>query len=70
MTAPGRLLDLPTAAAYLGLSPRALRALPIPKVQHHTRTGKASRRVFYDRRDLDTWIDQHKEWPLDGGRNP
>jgi hypothetical protein len=56
-----RLLDVKAAAAYLGLSPWTVRALPVPRVRLELSNGKELRRVLFDRRDLDTWIEWQKE---------
>ncbi|MCI0407279.1 MAG: helix-turn-helix domain-containing protein [Acidobacteria bacterium] len=56
-----RLLDVKAAAAYLGLSPWTVRALPVPRVRLELSNGKELRRVLFDRRDLDAWIEQQKE---------
>ena len=52
-----RLLSLAEAGAYIGRSPRAVRALiaarAFPAVE-------ADRRVFIDRQNLDAWIERYK----------
>jgi hypothetical protein len=52
-----RLLSLSEAGAYIGRSPRAVRALiaarAFPAIE-------ADRRVFVDRQDLDSWIERYK----------
>ena len=68
-TSPGgRLMDLHTAAAYLGCSYWTLRdlvvsghvpAVRIPSPRAHD--GRAMRRILIDSRDLDTLIERWKE---------
>lgn len=53
-----RLMAEPVAAAYISLSPSTLRTLRL-------RTRRVGRRVLYDRRDLDTWVDGMSGQPLD-----
>jgi hypothetical protein len=52
-----RLLSLVEAGAYIGRSPRAVRALiaarAFPAIE-------ADRRVFIDCQDLDSWIERYK----------
>ena len=52
-----RLMELPAAASYLGMTKEALRAKAltgqIPCV-------KADRKFRFDRNDLDHWIEGHK----------
>jgi excisionase family DNA binding protein len=53
-----RLLTIDQAAVFLGRTREA--------VQHLVASGKlptvrSDRRVFIDRQDLDSWIEQHKE---------
>ena len=64
----GRLMDLRTAAAYLGCSYWTLRdlvvsghvpAVRIPSPRAHD--GRAMRRILIDSRDLDTLIERWKE---------
>lgn len=53
-----RLLSVPLAARYCGISPTSLRAHgPAPK--------NLGNRVLYDRRDLDRWADRLGEQPMD-----
>jgi excisionase family DNA binding protein len=69
MTSPGgRLMDLHTAAAYLGCSYWTLRDLVlaghIPAVRipsPRATDGRAMRRIRIDSRDLDTLIERWKE---------
>lgn len=53
-----RLMELPAAASYLGMTKEALRAKAIvgqiPCV-------KADRKFRFDKNDLDRWIENHKE---------
>ncbi len=56
-----RLLDVKAVAAYLGLSSWTVRALPVPRVRLELSNGKELRRVLFDRRDLDAWIERQKE---------
>ena len=68
-TAPGgRLMDLHTAAAYLGCSYWTLRDLVlaghIPAVRipsPRARDGRVMRRILIDSRDLDRLIERWKE---------
>jgi hypothetical protein len=66
-----RLLDLPTAAAYLGVSLWAIRDLeaagtlsrvrvPLPPDRRGRRRGGELRKLLYDRADLDRLIDTWK----------
>ena len=66
-----RLLDLPTAAAYLGVSLWAIRDLeaagtlsrvrvPLPPDRRGRRRGGELRKLLYDRADLDRLIDRWK----------
>ncbi|MCH7769211.1 MAG: helix-turn-helix domain-containing protein [Nitrospinae bacterium] len=52
-----RLLDVKTAAQFLGISPWTLRALQwkgtLPYVQFN-------RKIYFDREDLDDFIERHK----------
>lgn len=67
-TPPPRLLDLKTAARYLGgISPWTVRGLVakgditpvrLPSVKH---PGEAGRRLLFDVRDLDALVDRWKE---------
>src|ERR1700681_1569832 len=81
---PGRLMDLRTAAAYLGCSYWTLRDLVlnghIPAVRipsPRARDGRALRRTLIDLRDLDLLIERWKEGNITnrlnqtptGGRN-
>jgi excisionase family DNA binding protein len=69
MTSPGgRLMDLHTAAAYLGCSYWTLRDLVlaghIPAVRipsPRARDGRVMRRILIDSRDLDRLIERWKE---------
>src|SRR5712664_3413083 len=67
-TPGGRLMDLRTAAAYLGCSYWTLRDLalnghvPIVRIPSpRARDGRALRRILLDSRDLDLLIDRWKE---------
>src|SRR5438105_7305247 len=67
-TRGGRLMDLRTAAAYLGCSYWTLRDLalnghvPIVRIPSPRATdGRALRRIFIDSRDLDMLIERWKE---------
>jgi integrase len=73
-TTGGRLMDLRTAAAYVGCSYWTLRDLalnghvPIVRIPSPRATdGRALRRIFIDRRDLDTLIERWKEVNSDSG---
>ena len=64
----GRLMDLRTAAAYLGCSYWTLRDLvvsghvPAVRIPSPRATdGRAMRRILIDTRDLDTLIERWKE---------
>ena len=64
----GRLMDLRTAAAYLGCSYWTLRDLVVsghvPAVRipsPRANDGRAMRRILIDTRDLDTLIERWKE---------
>src|SRR5437867_11678515 len=64
----GRLMDLRTAAAYLGCSYWTLRDLalnghvPIVRIPSpRARDGRALRRILIDSRDLDLLIERWKE---------
>lgn len=50
----GRLLDEPAAADYLGLTAGQIRGLREKRQIPHVKVG---RRVHYDVRQLDRWID-------------
>lgn len=52
-----RLLSEPDAAEYLSLSRTTLRTLQI-------RARRVGRRVLYDVRDLDRWVDRMGEQPI------
>lgn len=52
-----RLLSEPDAAEYLSVSRTTLRALEI-------RARRIGRRVLYDVRDLDRWVDRMGEQPI------
>jgi hypothetical protein len=62
-----RLMRRAGAAAYLGVSLRALDLLRVHgdvcpiTLPSRRRNGEALRAVMYDVRDLDAWIDQCKE---------
>ena len=67
-TQSGRLMDLRTAAAYLGCSYWTLRDLVVsghvPAVRipsPRANDGRAMRRILIDTRDLDTLIERWKE---------
>jgi hypothetical protein len=67
-----RLLDIKTAAAYLGLSPWVLRDLVgqgiIPRVAIPLAGGGALRKILIDRQDLDQLIGAWKTGePSDAG---
>ncbi len=64
-----RLLDLPSAAAYLGLSTWTLRELPIPRVRPLVTNGRDLRKILYYRRDLDAWIERIKDHPQKRGQH-
>ena len=52
-----RLIDVPKAAVYLGVSQHALREY----VRHQTiPTVRANGRVLFDTHDLEKWIARHK----------
>jgi hypothetical protein len=60
-----RLLDLNTAAAYLGLSPWTLRDLEargvLPRVRVPLPNGGELRKLLFDRADLDRLIERWKD---------
>ena len=60
-----RLLDLPTAAQYLGLSPWTVRDLEaagsLPRVRIPLPHAGELRKLLFDRVDLDRLIDQWKD---------
>jgi hypothetical protein len=67
-TPGGRLMDLRTAAAYLGCSYWTLRDLvlnghvPVVRIPSpRAKDGRAMRRILIDSRDLDTLIERWKE---------
>ena len=67
-TPGGRLLDLRTAAAYLGCSYWTLRDLalnghvPVVRIPSpRAKDGRAMRRILIDARDLDMLIERWKE---------
>jgi hypothetical protein len=65
LTFAPRLLPTPQAAAYLGVSPTKMLALPI-------RPKQLDGKVVYDRLDLDAYADTllyQGEQPRDEGRN-
>ena len=53
-----RYLDTVQAASYLGLSPSTLSRMRV--TGGGPRYSKAGRRVIYDVRDLDTWVEERK----------
>lgn len=55
---PKRLLTVKEAAVYLGRSPWSIRELYYSGELKCVRVG---RRIHFDIKDLDEWIDQHKE---------
>jgi Helix-turn-helix domain len=59
--AESRLLDVKAAAKYLGVSWRTVRELPIPRVRLEVAGGREVRRILFDRRDLDAWIERQKD---------
>jgi hypothetical protein len=56
-----RLLDVKGAAKYLGISYWTIRELPVPRVRLEVAGGRDVRRILFDRRDLDAWIERQKE---------
>jgi len=54
-----RLLDIEAAAAYLSLSPKTIRNRLGPKAEQPfpVRPKRFGRRVLFDRRDLDAYVD-------------
>jgi hypothetical protein len=60
-----RLLDLPTAAQYLGLSPWTVRDLEaagsLPRVRIPLPNAGELRKLLFDRVDLDRLIEQWKD---------
>jgi excisionase family DNA binding protein len=60
-----RLLDLPTAAAYLGLSKWTIRDLEaagtLPRVRVPLPNGGELRRVLFDKADLDRLVAAWKD---------
>lgn len=58
MTQPTRYLDTKQAAAYLGISPKTLNKMRVTGTG--PRYAKANRRVIYDLRDLDRWVEDRK----------
>ena len=58
MTGKGRYLDTKAAADYLGLSPSTLNRKRV--TGDGPRYSKLGRRVIYDVRDLDSWIEGRK----------
>src|SRR4030095_14400721 len=76
-TPGGRLMDLRTAAAYLGCSYWTLRDLalnghvPVVRIPSpRARDGRALRRILIDSRDLDLLIEQWKEVNPDHPKRP
>jgi len=72
-TCPPRLLDVDTAAAYLGVSNWTIRDLDaagvLPRVRVPLPSGGELRRLLFDRADLDRLIDVWKDRRLStGGR--
>lgn len=57
MGTTGRLLDVATAATYLGLSEPALRTMIQRRQIPFVRVG--ARGIRFDRRQLDRWIDDN-----------
>ena len=53
-----RYLDTAQAARYLGLSPSTLARMRV--TGEGPRYSKAGRRVIYDIRDLDDWVERRK----------
>lgn len=53
-----RYLDTVQAADYLGLSPSTLSRMRV--TGGGPRYSKAGRRVIYDLRDLDSWVEERK----------
>lgn len=53
-----RYLDTGQAAAYLGMSPATLNKMRVSG--EGPRYVKAGRRVIYDVRDLDAWMEERK----------
>ncbi len=53
-----RLLDYKSAGVYVSLSYWSLRELVLDGEIPHLRFGK---KILIDRRDLDAWIERHKE---------
>ena len=58
---PKRLLRLKEAARYLSLSPAKLRAIVQDGDLHIVKYGDGKIPWLLDVRDLDQWIDRHKE---------
>jgi excisionase family DNA binding protein len=58
-----RLFDTTTAATYLGIAPKTLRAMihdgEIAFVQRPPINGKERRLYFLKKEDLDEWIDKN-----------
>ncbi len=52
-----RLLDVPAASKYLSLSREAMRRMAREGKIPMVRDGRF---MFFDRRDLDEWIEKHK----------
>ena len=67
-----RYLDTVHAAEYLGLSPSTLARMRV--TGEGPRYSKAGRRVIYDIRDLDKWVERRKRRftgeSRDGGCEP
>ena len=53
-----RYLDTVEAGSYLGLSPSTLARMRV--TGGGPRYSKAGRRVIYDLRDLDSWVEERK----------
>ncbi len=55
-----RLLSVDQSAQYIGIAPKTLRSRLGPKAKNPfpVRPKKIGRRVLFDRKDLDTFIDQ------------
>lgn len=62
---PPRLLNLDTAAAYLGMSPWTIRDLEaagvLPRMRVRLPDGRELRKLLFDKADLDRLIDAWKD---------
>ena len=58
MADSGRYVDTKAAADYVGLSPSTLNRMRV--TGDGPRYSKVGRRVVYDLRDLDSWIEARK----------